>query len=457
MLLRSVLETVMLRVKDISPMKILLFGYCLVILLGTLLLSLPMAVADGNVPSPFTAFFTATSAACVTGLVLEDTYTYWSTFGQAVILSLIQVGGLGFMTLCISFVSMTRKKIGMSSRIVMQSAISAPQIGGIVRMTRFVLLGSLLLEAVGAVLLAFYFIPRLGIGRGLWYSLFHSISAFCNAGFDLMGYRGTFSSLTTVAASPLINFTIIALIIVGGLGFFVWADLLNAKFRFSQMAFHTKIVVTVTLSLIVGGSLLFLGLEHDSPAFAGLSSGGQRYMAALFQGVTVRTAGFNTVDLLFISETGLFLMILLMFIGGSPGGTAGGIKTTTFAVLMLSVAATMRRRKHIIAFGRRMEDTVARTAACVLISYLFLSCAVAMFISHTEDVALLLALFESVSAIATVGLSCGLTPELGPISCTLLALLMLFGRAGSITILRAIASDRTYVGVDAPQEKIQIG
>lgn len=452
----SNLEKIEFRIKSLSATRLLLFGYCSVILLGTALLSLPAAVREPEDASIFTAFFTSTSAACVTGLILEDTWSHWSLFGQAVILGLIQVGGLGFMTVCITAVSVTHRKIGMSSRIIMQNAISAPHMGGIVRMTRFVFLGTLATEALGALLLSLHFVPRLGFGTGLWYAVFHSISAFCNAGFDLMGRDGAFSSLTTVADSPLVNLTIMSLIVIGGLGFLVWADLLHVRFHLSRLTLHSKIVLTVTAVLIaVGGLLLFL-LEMGGKAMAEMPLW-EKWQAAFFQAITVRTAGFNTLELSSMTEASLFVMVLLMMIGGSPGSTAGGIKTTTFAVLVLSVVTTRKNRRYTEAFGRRMEEGITRTAVCVFMSYLTLVCAVSIIISHMESLPVLITLFESVSAIATVGVTYGITPEVSQFSAFLLAILMIFGRVGSLTMLRAIWSGRGFTGSEVPQEKIQIG
>ena len=440
----------------LSVTRLLLFGYCSVILLGTILLSLPVAVRNPADSTVFTAFFTSTSAACVTGLVPEDTWSHWSVFGQAVILGLIQVGGLGFMTICISAVSVTHHKIGMSTRIIMQNSISAPHMGGIVRMTRFVFVGTLAAEMLGALLLSLRFVPRLGLAEGTWYALFHSVSAFCNAGFDLMGRSESFSSLTAMADDPLINFVIMALIITGGLGFLVWADLFHSGFHFTRLTFHSKIVLTVTATLILGGGLLLFLLEKDGSSMHDMPLW-EKWLSAFFQSVTARTAGFNTLDLSSMTEAGLFVMIMLMLIGGSPGSTAGGIKTTTFAVLALSIVTTCRNRRTTEAFGRRLEEGVTRTASCVLMSYLALTCTAAIVISHIEGLPVLATLFESVSAIATVGLTCGITPELSHVSAFLLALLMIFGRVGSLTMLRAIWSGRGFTGSEAPKENIQIG
>ena len=437
-------------------MKIILLGYCFIILLGTVLLRLPAAVRDGSEQSVLTAFFTATSSTCVTGLVRADTCTNWTLFGQAVILVLIQTGGIGFMTICISALSLTKKNIGLASRSLMQNSISAPQLGGIVRMTKFISLGTLLIEGIGALLLAFYFCPLLGLGRGIWYSVFHSISAFCNAGFDLMGIQGEYSSLTSVVGNWYVNLIIMLLIVIGGLGFFVWRNLLDSKFQYKKMLLHTRIVMFVTAFLILGGALLLFLMEHGGDAYHDKSLS-EQIAASFFQSVSARTAGFNTVELARMTEAGRFILICLMMIGGSAGSTAGGIKTTTFAVLMLSIITTFRHRKSVEAFGRRMEDGIARTASCVFMMYLLLSCGGAVLISRIEGIAFLDALFETVSAIATVGLSVGLTPTLGIMSCLILCFLMIFGRVGSMTMLLAFSSNKNIKISSLPLEKVQIG
>ena len=437
-------------------MKIILLGYCFIILLGTVLLRLPAAMRDGSEQSVLTAFFTATSSTCVTGLVRADTCTNWTLFGQAVILVLIQTGGIGFMTICISALSLTKKNIGLASRSLMQNSISAPQLGGIVRMTKFISLGTLLIEGIGALLLAFYFCPLLGLGRGIWYSVFHSISAFCNAGFDLMGIQGEYSSLTSVVGNWYVNLIIMLLIVIGGLGFFVWRNLLDSKFQYKKMLLHTRIVMFVTAFLILGGALLLFLTEHGGDAYHDKSLS-EQIAASFFQSVSARTAGFNTVELARMTEAGRFILICLMMIGGSAGSTAGGIKTTTFAVLMLSIITTFRHRKSVEAFGRRMEDGIARTASCVFMMYLLLSCGGAVLISRIEGIAFLDALFETVSAIATVGLSVGLTPTLGIMSCLILCFLMIFGRVGSMTMLLAFSSNKNIKISSLPLEKVQIG
>ena len=439
-----------------SPMKIILAGYCLIILLGSLLLWLPVATRAGE-SVPFSdAFFTATSATCVTGLVRFDTYTCWSGFGQVIILCLIQIGGVGFMTLAITAMAAAGRKIGLQSRMLMQNSISAPHLGGIVRITRFILLGTLLVEGIGVILLGFYFIPRLGFGEGLWYSVFHAISAFCNAGFDLFGQFSPGSSLTTVGGNWYVNMIIMVLIVVGGLGFLVWKDLLDHRFSFSKLRLHSKIVLITTGVLILGGAVCLFWLESGNPSFEAMG-GSEKVLTSLFQSVTSRTAGFNSVNLSTMTQASQFVMILLMLVGGSTGSTAGGIKTTTAAVQLLSIRTIFRGRKSVEAYHRSIEDAVVRTASCITCLYLLLSVGVGLVISHLEAIPFLTSLYESVSAIATVGLTLGITAQLGFVSKILLALLMIFGRAGSLTILLAFTSDKKKIAARYPVEKVTVG
>lgn len=443
--------------QSMSPMKLILSGYCLIILLGTLLLALPIAT-KGPGGTPITdCFFTATSATCVTGLIRYDTFTHWTVFGQMVILGLIQIGGMGFMTIAIFVMVFSKRKISLSQRSIMQNSISAPQIGGIVRMAKFIAYGTLIIEGTGAVLLSFSFIPRFGALKGIYFSIFHSISAFCNAGFDLMGgTSGEFSSLTGMVGNWYVNIIIMLLIIVGGLGFFVWHDMGRKRFRFRNLNLQSKMVLTISFGLVFLGAITIFLLERGHEMFQGMTMG-EQVLSSLFQSVTARTAGFNTADLAAMTDGGKFIMICLMFIGGSTGSTAGGIKTTTFWVLCISVLTTFRRKKNVEAFGRRMEENITRTASCVFMTYLILTATVAVIISAVEGLPILTTLFESVSAMATVGLSFGITPEVGMISKLLLAFLMLCGRVGSITMLLAFSSDKRVTTSKLPLEKVQVG
>ncbi|MCI5955335.1 MAG: Trk family potassium uptake protein [Lachnospiraceae bacterium] len=448
--------------QNISPMKLILGGYCAIILIGTLLLALPVATRGPGSTSISDCFFTATSATCVTGLVRYDTYTHWTLFGQLVILVLLQIGGLGFMTVAISVLVIAKRRISLNQRSIMQNSISAPQIGGIVRMTKFIIIGTFIFELTGAVLLSAVFIPRFGVKKGIYFSLFHSVSAFCNAGFDLMGGTGgKFSSLTGLAGWSTteqwyVTVIIMLLIFIGGLGFFVWHDVGSKRFRLKQLNLQSKMVLSISIWLVFAGAVVLAILEWNNPVFAGLSVG-ERMNASLFQSVSARTAGFNSIDLAEMTEGAIFFMICLMFIGGSTGSTAGGIKTTTFWILCISIFATFRRKKNIEMFGRRMDEGITRTASCVFMTYLLLVTSAAVIISAVEKLPLLTTLFESVSAMATVGLTLGITPGLSMISKMLLAFLMLCGRVGSITMLLAFSSDKRVTNSRLPLDKVQVG
>lgn len=394
-----------------------------------------------------TSFFTATSATCVTGLIRVDTYSHWSWFGQFIIILLIQIGGIGFMTFCIYALTLAKKKIGIISRSIMQNSISSPHVGGIVKMTKFIILATFFIEALGAFFLSFIFCPKLGLVKGLWFSIFHSISAFCNAGFDLMGNFEPYSSLVSFQDNWYLNMIIMLLIIIGGLGFLVWKDIIDNRGHFSKMRLHTKIVITTTIILIFGGALFIYFCEQ----------GNATILSSLFQSVTARTAGFNTVDLSKIRETTQLIMIILMFVGGSSGSTAGGIKTTTIAVMLVNIISMFKQKKGVEVFKRRISDEIVKMASCVLMAYLVLTLIVSLIICQLENISYITVLFECVSAIATVGLTIGITSQLGVISQCLLALLMLFGRVGSITFLLAFASNRVTPLAKAPAEKIQIG
>lgn len=436
--------------------KIIAAGYLVVIALGTLLLMLPFSNREGTATTFMDAWFTATSATCVTGLVTNDTYTFWSEFGQVVILILIQIGGIGFMTIAISALTLTRKKIGLSERMLMQESVAAPQIGGIVRMSKFVLSGTLFFEGIGAVLLAFYFVPRLGLGKGIYYAVFHSISAFCNAGIDLMGYYSPSSSLITAGDSYLVSLTIAGLIIIGGIGFLVWEDLKKCKWKFRYYRLHTKMVIFATGVLIIGGTLLMFLFEWGQPSMEGKTLG-QQILSAFFQAVTPRTAGFNTVDLNALTDSSQMLMVCLMFIGGSPGSTAGGIKTTTILVLMLTIWTELRKRKNLELFRRRVEGEAIRHACCLMMFYGLLSIGSSMAIATIENLGIKQTLFETVSALCTVGLSLGITSSLGMVSQVILILLMFIGRVGGITILIAFTNHISTIPSKLPVEKISVG
>lgn len=437
--------------RHITSFQVIIIGFFSVIILGSLLLMLPVATQDGMGADFYDALFTATSAVCVTGLIVQDTATYWSVFGQGIILVLIQIGGMGVITVAIAIVIISGKKIGLMQRSIMQEAISAHQLGGIVRMTRFIIRTSILIELAGAVLLMPVFCKDFGIGKGIWYSVFHSISAFCNAGFDLLGIREQFSSLTSYAVNPMINGTIMALIIIGGIGFMTWADIKENKWHWKKYRMQSKVVLSVTAGLVLIPAIWFFFCEFADMSF------GERIWSSLFQSVTARTAGFNTADLTMLSEAGLLLMIALMLIGGSPGSTAGGMKTTTAAVICANALAVFQKKESAHFYGRRIPDEAVKYAATIFSMYIVLFLSGGMVISYIENVPLMTALFETGSAIATVGLSLGLTPGLGGVSKAILIGLMFFGRVGGLTLIFAAISERKISMSKLPQEKITVG
>lgn len=443
-------------IHHLSPTKVIMWGYSLIILVGSVLLCLPVSSRSSTFTNFLDCVFTATSATCVTGLVIYDTYTHWSLFGQLVILLLIQIGGLGFMTLAISAVTLTKKHIGLRERYTMKEAISAPTVGGVVRISRFIFLTSIAIEATGALLLSIKFIPQFGIVRGIYFSIFHSISAFCNAGFDLMGIIKPFSSLATYQGSVLVNLVICFLIIIGGLGFFVWDDIRIHLFKINKYKLHTKIVLTVTSTLILIGFLSIFIFESRYTSFDNLPIKNQ-ILVAFFQSVAPRTAGFNTIDLASISDESQILTICLMLIGGSPSSTAGGIKTTTLAVMVLSILTELRNKKHIECFNRRIDEQTVRHAYSVLTMYLFFFLSGAILISAIDGVSVSKSIFETSSAIGTVGSTLGITSQLSAVSHAILILLMYVGRVGGLTILVAFAKPYPNTVSQMPLENITIG
>ena len=436
--------------KKLTSSQIIILGFSGVIALGTILLMLPVS-CQGRHMTPFVdALFTATSAVCVTGLIVHDTATYWSSFGQTVILLLIQIGGMGVITVAASITMVSGRKISLMQRSTMQEAIAAPKVGGIVRLTGFIVKATLLLELLGALVMAPVFCRDFGL-RGLWMALFHSVSAFCNAGFDLMGIRAPFSSLTTYASQPIINLTIMLLIVTGGIGFLTWDDIRTNGRHLSKYRMQSKVILSTTATLLVLPGLYFYFAE-----FAALPPA-QRLLCSLFQAVTPRTAGFNTADFTSLSEAGQSITIGLMLIGGSPGSTAGGMKTTTIAVLFATAISTFRRREHAHFFGRRIDDDVVKNAVTVFLMYLSLCFCGGLVISMAEELPILTCIFESASAVGTVGLSLGITPGLGGLSRTVLILLMFFGRVGGLTVVFAALSGIPKKVSKLPREKITVG
>lgn len=434
-----------------TSFQIIIGGFIAVILIGALLLMLPVSSKAGII-TPFNeALFTSTSAVCVTGLVVQDTATYWSWFGQGIILVLIQIGGLGVITIAVSFALLSGRKISLMQRSVMQEAISAPKVGGIVRLTGFVLKGTFLVEFTASFIMMPVFVKDFG-AKGIWMAIFHSISAFCNAGFDLMGTENAkYASLTSYISHPLINITIMLLIIIGGIGFLTWEDILKNKYRIKSYRMQTKVILTTSFLLILFPAFFFFFRDFaDMPMQ-------ERIFSSLFQSVTPRTAGFNTADLTMMTKDGLGIVIVLMLVGGSPGSTAGGMKTTTLAVLIANTLACFRRKEDAQMFGRRIETSTIKNAATIFMMYIVLFFGGAIVISTVEDLSFSTCLFETASAIGTVGLTLGITPELGVISQTILMILMFLGRVGGLTLIYAALSGSGKKISKLPQEKMTVG
>ena len=420
----------------------LALGFALIILIGALLLSLPFATKSRECMPFLDALFTATSATCVTGLVVADTYQNWSLFGQLVILTLIQIGGLGFITIGSYIAVVMKKKIGLKERTAIHESVST-------------IMGTFAFELAGALLLSLRFVPQYGLLRGCYMGLFHAVSAFCNAGFDLMGINEAYSSLVSYEGDILVNFTVMALIIIGGTGFLVWDDIQRNGLRFKKYLLHTKIVLITTAVLIFGGALLFYLLEKDN-VFAGMS-GKEQLLGALFSAVTPRTAGFNSVDTAAMKESSKFLTMVLMFIGGSSGSTAGGVKVTTAVVMLLSTIAMIRGTHGVNILNRRLEEDTVKKASAIVTIDLSLAVAAALIIMAVQPLKLTDTLFEVFSAIGTVGMTTGVTRKLVPVSRIVIILLMYCGRLGSLTFTLVFARSKPEPPVKQPVEKIVVG
>lgn len=439
----------------LTQTQMIVVGFMLIILTGSLLLMLPWASRSHEVTPFLDTLFTATSASCVTGLVVVDTWSHWSVFGQVIILILIQVGGMGFMTLGVFMAILLRRRIGLKTRGVLQESINSLQIGGIVKLAKKIIQGTVFFESVGALILMYRFIPKVGMVRGIWYGIFHSVSAFCNAGFDLMGYVEPYQSLCGYAGDWLVNLTIMSLIVIGGIGFFVWDDIATKKLKVRRYTLHTKLVLMTTLALIIGGALFFFFTEQSNVLrnmpFA------ERIWASFFQSVTARTAGFNTVDTGALTEGSKFVTILLMFVGGSPGSTAGGIKTTTLIVLLVCVRSNMRQEKGYNILDRRLDEAVVRKACTVMCTNLLLMLTATIVMLVLQPFALTDVLFETASAIGTVGMTTGITRSICSVSKAVLIFLMYCGRIGSLTFALSLRGNKHEPAVKQPVEQVMIG
>lgn len=439
-----------------STTRVVVLGFAFVILMGALLLTLPISSSTGVSVGFFDALFTSTSCVCVTGLVVVDTGTAFSTFGHVVIILLIQIGGLGFMSVAMLYFMLLGKRVTLGTRLVIQESLNEDRIGGLVRMMRWVIFSALSIEGIGALILSTRFIPIYGFGKGLWYGVFHSISAFCNAGFDLIG---NYQNLMPFQYDPVVNITICLLIIIGGLGFAVLQDIKHNR-SFRKLRLHSKLVITFTAILLFGGTLIVLLVEWSNPATLGPMNFFQKLQAAFFQSVTLRTAGFNTIDQASLLPATKMISVILMFIGASPASTGGGVKTSTMAVLCLNVRMVARGRSEIAAYHRTINrDTMQRALAIVMIGLAVLLIDI-MALTLLEPQANFLDLaFECASALGTVGVSSVGTGTLEPVSRMLLILAMYIGRVGPLTLTMALGHKQaqTKDAFRYPEERVLVG
>lgn len=441
--------------KKLSNAQVMALGFFIVIVIGTILLTLPIANRDGQWGSVMDGAFTAVSATCVTGLVVVDTYQNWTLFGQIVIITLIQIGGLGFITISALFSIFLNKKIGLDKRNLIQESVSSMSLSGVVKLVRNIVKGTLLFEGIGAILLSIRFVPRMGVIEGIYNGIFHSISAFCNAGFDLMGKYEEYSSLVGYYDDFIVNIAIMALIIVGGIGFIVWEDIRVNKLRFKKYSLHTKIVIISTAVLILGGAACFMVLEWNN-TMADMNMY-QRVITSLFASVTTRTAGFNTIDLGAMTQGSKILTSVLMFIGGSPGSTAGGIKTTTLVVFVVYIWSNLRNASGCNILGRRISDEDIKKSNMVLGLNLGLSVVALLLICSVQEFVMEDLMLEVFSATGTVGLSVGITRQLNAFSQVVIMFLMYCGRVGGMTFALSFAYKKQPPRLQYPEEHINVG
>lgn len=447
-----------IRGRRLNSTRLVAQSFGMIILVGALLLTLPIATRSGESIGFFSALFTATSATCVTGLIVVDTWLTWSPFGQAVILLLIQLGGLGFMTVITLISLVAHRHIGLSERLIMVSTLNLNDLDGVVRVVRRALMGTAFLELLGTVLLSIRMIPRFGLIRGLWHALFHSVSAFCNAGFDLQGGdTGAFSGLADFHADPLVLLTTAGLIVMGGLGFFVWEDVARNR-RWGKLTLYSRLVLGLTAFLILFGAVFFMATEGDNPATLGEMPAGEKWLNAVFQSVTLRTAGFNVIDQGAMRDNSQVMGCILMLIGGSSGSTAGGIKTVTAWVLFMVLFTNLRGRESITFLGRTLPARRAMNAVTMFLMVLLLQMGGAMVLSLADGVPFLHAAFETASALGTVGLTTGITPTLSPLSRMLLIALMYTGRVGVLSVSIAfLIGGKSSLHIKYPEFSIMIG
>ena len=445
------------RSKALNPTKIIAITFAVIILLGTAALMLPIASRSGTSCGLRPALFTATSATCVTGLVLYDTWTQWTGFGQAVILALIEIGGLGFMSAASFLIFLLRRKVGLKQRMIMAQAMSLTDLRGVVRLQKLVLFGSLGIQTAGALLLFVRFLPEYGPWTALKWGVFHSVSAFCNAGFGILGSVQPGIGMMKFQSDPVVLLTLSALIVVGGLGFLVWQELATER-SFRKFSVYTKLVLITTGFLLLGGTVLFCILEWNNPNTLGAMSPGDRILNAFFQSVTVRTAGFASIDQAALTDGGKAVATVLMLIGGSSGSTAGGVKTVTMVVLLLFIAARARGKETVCVFKRTIPSSQVMDAMTIITILVGLAMFGSIFICATSPFTFVDALFESVSALATVGLTAGGTPLLSVPAQILIIIYMYFGRVGVLTIaLGFLMGNKAQERFQYAQTKLLIG
>ena len=458
--MKTMLKKLLSKINTMEPAQVMVIGFGVVILFGGLILNLPIATKSGESAGFLNALFTSTSAVCVTGLIVVDTSTYWSEFGQFVIITLIQTGGFGFMTIATMFSLLIGKKINLRERLLIQESLNQRDLSGLVKLTRYIIMMTFAIEGIGALLLSMVFIPEFGLLKGIWYSIFHSISAFCNAGFDLMGTTtGEFSSLMSFVDNALINFVIGGLIILGGIGFPVILDVINNR-KYSKLNIHSKIVINTSAILIILGFLFIFIAEFNNKASLGDLSMKEKLLSSFFQSVTLRTAGYTTIDLSLLKESTLFFMIILMIIGASPASTGGGLKTTTVATLFLTVKSFILGKEDIEVYQRRIGDTTVKKSLGIFFIGVFIALFGTLILTIVNpEYTLIESIFEVVSAFATVGLSIGGTPSLTVLGKILIMMLMFLGRVGSLTIFIALLSRNNKVKskIRYPEGKIIVG
>ena len=447
--------------RHVSSFQVIILGFMLVILLGSLCLTLPLATRDGQGASFLDALFTSTSAVCVTGLVLHDTASYWSMFGQAVILFLIQIGGMGVVTVSVAVAIFSGRKISLMQRSTMRESISAPQVGGIVRMTEFILKTVFLVELLGAVAMAPVFVRDFGFLKGVWYAMFHSISAFCNAGFDILGRVMPGGSVIPYQSNPYVLAVISLLIISGGLGFLVWQDL-SAYHRTHHLRTHTKLVLWITGWLLLLGTAGILFMEYNNPLTLGPMNLFDKITNAALQSVSARTAGYNSIPLGDMTNFTKIFMSLLMFIGAAPGGTGGGIKVTTLSVVLLAVASVVRGRDEAMIFGRRIDHKTVYKSLTILMLSLFavIAASMTLFYNTGPELNEVNSVFEAVSAFGTVGLSVGVTPLMNPFARVVTMLTMFIGRVGPVSLAISLSARKDSAAARRavqPQAHINVG